>query len=301
MSDYLIIAGTVKGGTTSLYSYLSRHEEINSSKIKETCYFLPLRYKDSLTPIDEYIKLFPFSEKKYNLEATPGYFEGGKVLAEKIKNELGDDVKIIITLRDPVKRLISFFNYKKAQLELEDDMELDGYIDLCMKMDESELSKQINDQYYGVLGGFYFESLTEWYEVFGNNLKIVFFEEISDQPLKMLNSLAEWLEMDSTSFQDLNFTVENKTVPIKNKALQNIAIKVNYYLEPVLRKMPLVKNTLREMYYLLNGKNRVVHKEFSKYYKIYADDLVKLENFLSSIGYNDLPLWLKQNSTELSK
>jgi hypothetical protein len=50
----LIIAGINKAGSTSLFHYLSAHPDVSGSIDKETCYFLPLLYSESLAPIAEY-------------------------------------------------------------------------------------------------------------------------------------------------------------------------------------------------------------------------------------------------------
>ena len=46
-----IIAGVNKAGTTSLFVSLSTHPDVAPSSIKETRYFLPARYGQSLPPV----------------------------------------------------------------------------------------------------------------------------------------------------------------------------------------------------------------------------------------------------------
>ncbi|MEZ6190804.1 MAG: hypothetical protein R3C45_05875 [Phycisphaerales bacterium] len=60
-------------------------------------------------------------------ESTPGYFYGGQRLIDGLRESLGDDLKIILIFREPVSRLVSFFNFKKSTLELRDDLTLAGY------------------------------------------------------------------------------------------------------------------------------------------------------------------------------
>ena len=120
----LVIAGVVKGGTTSIYSYLSRHQDICCSTVKETCYFSffrynhwDSRYSNTTEPFKQYQGYFSHCEnQKYVMEATPGYFEGGSKLATAMKETLGDNIKVIIFLREPISRIRSFFKYKKASL-----------------------------------------------------------------------------------------------------------------------------------------------------------------------------------------
>ena len=53
-----VIAGVNKAGTTGLYVALSSHPQIAPSSVKETRYFLPLRYGRSPAPISEYASYF---------------------------------------------------------------------------------------------------------------------------------------------------------------------------------------------------------------------------------------------------
>ena len=73
------------------------------------------RYRNSSNPYQQYCQYFAHCQgQKYILEATPGYFEGGRRVATEIQQQLGDKVKILIILRNPVDRFLSFFKYKKA-------------------------------------------------------------------------------------------------------------------------------------------------------------------------------------------
>lgn len=74
---YLIIAGTTKAATTSLFNYLADHPEICASNVKETRFFLdadyPLpakyRFEDGL---DKYELYFVHcSASHIRMEATP--------------------------------------------------------------------------------------------------------------------------------------------------------------------------------------------------------------------------------------
>lgn len=117
MKNYLpnlIIAGVGKAGTTSLFSYLSKHPDICTSNIKETHYFSPLIDDKELQPIDDYKKYFCHcDDHRYILEATPRYFYGGVKVARAIYERLGP-IKIILVFRDPVNRLFSFYKHLKG-------------------------------------------------------------------------------------------------------------------------------------------------------------------------------------------
>jgi len=293
----LVIAGTVKGGTTSLFRYLAIHPDICASKRKETCYFLPLRYGTDLHPWAEYERMFEhYRAQRYVLEATPGYFEGGEKLAKGINARLGNDIRVIITLRNPAERLISFFRYKQAQLQLSKDLGLDAYIKMCMSMPIADRRQEENDGFWGVDGGRYMQYLPDWFSVFGkDNVKVVFFDSIEKEPRLVMMELCNWLGLDSSLYLNTNFTIENQTVQYRYAWLHGIAIKLNRRSEMALRIFPSVKRLVRRVYYRLNGSsgNRELHLSHDRALDgLYADDNHALAAFLIEQGYNNLPAWL---------
>ena len=170
----LVIAGVNKAGTTSLFDYLASHPEICASAIKETGFFLPCRYSnEKLAPLNEYKSLFRCQGERIIMEATPGYFYGGTGLASKIYTTL-PGVRIVIILREPLSRLISFFHFMKNMLLVDKDMSLNEYILRCTKLSEAELKERNKNKFFGVEGGCYSKYLPDWQKQFGANLKIFF-------------------------------------------------------------------------------------------------------------------------------
>lgn len=299
----LIIAGVIKGGTTSLYSYLSNHPDICCSTVKETCYFHTYRYgkpnsryQQSTNPFVQYQQFFAHcQDQAYIMEATPGYFEGGRALAGEIQKQLGERVKIIIVLREPINRLTSFFKFKKSMLELSEDLTFEQYIHQCESLPISEKVKQENNIYWGIDGGFYSNYLEEWFAVFGDSLKVLFFEHLASKPRMVLSDICTWLSIDESIFNSYVFSVENKTVGYKYKSLQKLALSVNAKAEQTFRANPKVKKILRAMYYSVNGASRreEISQSTTDYLKtVYAPYNKLLAKQLSSRGYIALPDWL---------
>lgn len=299
----LVIAGVVKGGTTSIYSYLSLHPEICCSAVKETCYFSfyrygqwDSRYRNTDDPYQQYCQYFAHcSNQKYILEATPGYFEGGYRLANAIQKLLGDDVKILIILRNPVDRFLSFYKYKKSMMEIDRTLTVKEYIQQCQKLPLKEKLKQENDTYWGIEGGFYDLYLAEWLETFDQNVKVAFFDDLKSNSKLLLKNLCQWLEIDPTVYDTACLAVENKSVGYKNKLLQQIALVVNTRLEKFWRSQPKLKTNLRDFYYTLNGssyREKIEDEIIKELQAIYAPHNQRLREQLMSRGYNNLPTWL---------
>lgn len=300
----LIIAGVVKGGTTSLYTCLSQHPEICCSTVKETCYFLTYRYgkldNRYLNTIDPYKQFQSYFKhchnQKYRMEATPGYFEGGKKVAQEIKKQLGEQVKIIIILRKPTERLISFFKYKKSMLAINKHLSLEQYIEQCQQLAFEERLKPENDTYWAIDGGFYANYLHDWFDVFGSNIKILFFDDLKNNHLLLLKDLCDWLNIETNCFDLNSLAVENKSRNYKNQYLQKIALFVNLKAEKFWRSHSQIKRILRGIYFYFNGsifEDKISDNTLNFLENLYLPYNKKLAKQLLNQGYTKLPSWLQ--------
>ncbi len=300
----LVIAGVVKGGTTSLYSYLCEHPNICCSSVKETCYFsmyrygqVDARYKDTTAPFKQFQGYFSHcQQQKYVMEATPGYFEGGATVASSIKATLGEDTKVLIVLRDPVERLVSFWKYKKSMVELDDHLSLEGYIQQCQAMPYELRVKQENDRYWGLDGGYYANHIAGWFDVFGSSLKILFFDDLKSDSKSFLEKTCQWLELDTRFIETIDFTVQNKSMRYKNAQMQRLALHINDRTEKFWRSHKRMKDLFRKAYYTLNGQTHqdsVDEQTLLRIRAIYRPYNQLLGQYLTDHGYGHLPHWLQ--------
>ena len=291
----LVIAGVNKAGTTSLFTYLGMHPKIHTSLIKEACYFLPIRYGEKVAPIAEYQSLFQHAKScPVIMEATPGYFYGGLPLIKKIESTL-TDVKIIIILRDPADRLVSFFRFMKSMLFVDRQVNLGNYIEHCRSLSEDELRNRCNNPYFGVEGGYYHKYIGDWVEQFNDRLKVLFFEDIKENPGIVLSELCEWLEIDPTFYDEFEFGIENRTAFYKNRSLHHIAIIVNRKFEALFRQYPVMKNQLKRIYALFNLEVRkdITKEEIEMARMLYQESNQMLADMMRKYNIVRLPGWLK--------
>jgi len=299
----LVIAGVVKGGTTSLWTYLAKHPDICASSVKETCYFSVYRYGEwdsryngTADPFQQFQGYFCHCEQqKYVMEATPGYFAGGEKLATEIKRALGETTKVMIVLRNPVDRFVSFWKYKKSMLELDPALSLAEYVKQCKGATEDVLAKANNARYEGLEAGYYANYIEGWFHVFGNSLKILFFDDLKQDSRGFLSEIAHWLDIDDSFFDTVDFSVQNKSVGYKNAGLQKLALFINTKAEKFWRANQSLKNALRQVYYLLNAQPHQQQADKATLHQleqIYEPYNQRLAQQLRAQGYEQLPSWL---------
>ncbi len=296
----LIIAGVNKAGTTSLFAYLAQHPQAGASAVKETCHFLPLRYGEPMPGIQDYHAQFTrVADKPVRFESTPGYFYGGQPLIDGLQNALGDDLKIVLVFREPVGRLVSFFNFKKSTLEFPADLSLAGYVKRCRAMEDEALRERANNPWFGLEGGKYTDYLPTWIEAFGGRLKIVFAEDLRRDPRGVLRGLFEFVGIDPEQAVRIDLSIENKSTDYRFAGAQRLALALNRAGERFWRSHPKIKQSLRRMYYALNGRafetgsDPAVLDELHRFYEPYNE---RLAEQLRGAGYDKLPDWLTKNT-----
>ena len=294
----LIIAGVNKAGSTSLFRYLSSHPEICGSKDKETCYFLPLLYNEPVSSLSSYEEQFTHcSVSKYRMEATPAYVFGGEKIASEIIRTLGM-VKVIIILKNPVDRLTSFFQRKKTTFQLPDEMTLSEYVNRCLQYSHEQLERKENQVYTGISLGTYHEYLNPWLQLFGNQIKIVFFDDLKKDTRKFMKEVCNWLEIDNLFYDNFEFDVKNRSFNYRNRLIHRFAVNANNVGQRFWRTNPIIKKSVLEVYYKLNGTSFENEDNDEKVIQMLNDYFQphnkQLQSLLSTYGISNLPAWLSQ-------
>lgn len=249
----LVIAGVSKAGTTSLFNYLGQHPDVGASDVKELRYFTPLRYGEPLEPLEAYTRHFRCClDDRYALEATPGYFYGGAAVAQALAQTC-PDVRVIVSLRSPPQRCWSWYRFVKSRLRIPREMGFEEYLDRCEELHRAGLDGTVASQpFWGLGGGCYSRWLDAWSRQFGDRLRIVFFEDLAADPAQVVGSLFRWLALDPGPLETLQFPVDNKTEPYRNKALQDVAVRLNRPSERFFRRHAAAKRLLRSTYWAIN-------------------------------------------------
>ena len=161
-----IIAGATKCGTSSIYHYLSRHPQVLLSHKKELDFY----WKHFKRGVDWYLAHFPTLTDRPDFltgEATPNYIRFPQV-AQRIKDTF-PQTKIIILLRNPVDRAISWHYHKlnTGLTKLDLATAIASEIDRLATVSEAEIT---NTGYYepdNILTSLYIYKLKPWIEILG--------------------------------------------------------------------------------------------------------------------------------------
>ena len=252
-----VIAGVNKAGTTSLFAALSEHPDIAPSAVKETRYFLPARYGQTLEPVsvwNEYFAAAPV-DAAVRLEATPSHGYGGARVATAMQRVL-EDPHAIFVLREPVSRAISFFTYQKVRLRIPAEQPIAEYLEHADALGPEAFSDPANEPWFAVGGGCYADFLPGWIDTFGaDRILVVDFDRWVTEQHVVRDEVASWLGLDPSAFPRAHDASENRTTGYKSAGLQKVALAGNDRLERVFRNHPAWKRRLRSLYYRVNGRS----------------------------------------------
>jgi hypothetical protein len=292
----LLIIGVAKAGTTSMYRYLGQHPDIGTADAKELRYFSALRYGEELGPIEGYSKHFEHcTNERYRMEATPGYYAGGRTVADAIETMLPSP-RVLVLFRDPVDRCWSWFRFVRSTARIPKDMGFSEYIQRCEELNREGVDGQrVNQPFWGLGGGCYDNWLEAWLDVFGDRFRVGFFEDLVRDPRAATEETCRWLGIDPSPCATVRYHVENKTVQYKNKPLQKAALAVNRHSERFFTRHPGVKRALRSAYYRVNSEdfdNRMTVSERDRLREFYAPHNERLAAMLADAGHRACPDWL---------
>ena len=219
---YLIVGGTTKAGTTSLFIYLQAHPQVCASNVKETRFFLDPGY-----PLPAKYRLqdgFEWYEAYYNhcqagrlrVEATPDYlYSPGTAL--RIRESLSD-VKLVFILRDPVERLVSWYRFARQNNLLSAEIDFDRYVRLQLQGNGEVVP--VPQHLRALEQGRYSNYLEAYFGLFPHDaLCILRQADLRRDPAAVMTDLCAWIGLDSSFYADYDFRVFNPTQAMKSARL----------------------------------------------------------------------------------
>lgn len=248
---YIIIGGTTKAATTSLFRYLADHPQVKGSIEKETRFFLdqdyPLpskyRFEDGL---DKYDTFFVQTQKEgFPLEATPDYLYSTNT-AEKIKRSL-PEVRLIFILREPVDRLISWYRFAKQTGRLSIDVSLDEYVHL--QLETGEEHARTPQHLRALEQGRYSCYLRPYLEIFEpHEICIIPYTGLKKAPLTIMEQLCSFIGIDATPYRNYTFEIFNRTENLKSGRLHRIYMECHRRIRLRVMNRPWLRAVIRSIY-----------------------------------------------------
>jgi hypothetical protein len=298
----LVIAGVPKAGTGSLFAYLAQHPDVCGSDVKETGYFnfySPWRNQGPPPPIEDYARHWAHcSGQRYLLEATPTYCYGGRPLVTAMREVLGA-AKVLITLRNPVDRLWSAYTFQHSVGNNAEVDSFEQYLQAVEQRRRDGTPLVPNDGMHGLHIGFYADYLGDWFDEFGDDLRVVFMENLQRDPKSVVAGLCEWLDIDTEVVAALDFSPRKVTRHPRSRRLASGARTIKRRAERLGLLPRSAQQRLRPVYARMNAGQltETFDPELRRHVEeIYRESTKLTADLLTSHGYRDLPEWLRPGS-----
>jgi len=193
----VIIIGAKKGGTRALIEFLKLHPLLKAAGPE--IHFFDNNYEKGL---DWYIsQLPPVADNQLRMEKTPGYFHTPKV-PRRIK-AMDPNVKLLLIIRDPVKRLISDYNQFRTK-NLDSGGTYPDLEDLAFTP-----SGEINVRYPALQRSIYHEHMARWLKHFPpEQILVINGDSFIKRPWIEVNKIEDFLHVPSVVTED-NFFFNN--------------------------------------------------------------------------------------------
>jgi hypothetical protein len=219
------LVGAAKAGTTSIYTYLSKHPDVFFPAIKEPHFFTQVRPAsaqrfliEAVSKRSTYLRLYARAAGRSVIgDASPSYLWHPEV-PQRIRTEV-PHAKITIILRDPVERAYSHYlmDYREGA------QDRPFYEALIDDMERTDKGWGVSYLYCEL--GLYAEQVQRYLEMFKpERVKVLMFDDFRRDPRTALRELANFLSLDPSPLADINTSRKyNSYAAPRNRYLRRIA------------------------------------------------------------------------------
>jgi len=291
-----LVVGAAKSGTTSLFNYLTQHPDIYIPEVKECRFFsqLPKNYKglgaeffpnSGITDERDYFKLFNGREDKVCGDISNDYLYYYDKSIKNIIKYLGNNIKIVIILRNPIDRAYSNYMHHIR----------DGWENISFEQALDDENRRIEENwgwsYHYVKTGMYYYQVKAYLDNF-RHTKIYLFEELKSNNI-FLKKLYAFLEVRFNKELKDNKEYNVSGYP-RNKLIHNLLNKDNAIkkiIKPMVSSI-FPKGSIQKIVSNIQKKN-LIHVAMKndtrkKLKNVFEDDISKLSNLIEM----DLSHWL---------
>ncbi|GEM_PF-2740408 len=269
--NFILGIGVQKAGTTLLYDLLSKHQSLDIGKNKELHYF---DYTNEPS-LQEYLSLFN-GKSRIKFDVTPSYIFYKDTMDKIAKTLPVENTKLIILLRDPIKRAES--HYYMSLLKGRDNLSFkESFYKERERMQLNDLKYRENSYFER---GKYYSQVKKVYELFPKeNILIILFEEFVNNQQGIVDEFCDFAGISHIPITKMHsnkgYLAKNKNM---NKLFYNHKDKIKKFIPPVLR------GSLSKYYRIFNRKElkkEPIDNDFRVYLKsYYKNDLKSLESLI---------------------
>ena len=231
---YLLVIGSAKSGTSSLFRYLADHPDVAGASLKETYFFAPdFDYRDQHGPNDPISAFEAYfdhaTESQLRVEATP-FTMYGDGAAERIAANL-DDVRVLCLAREPVARFVSDYRFLKQRDSLGEDVPSPD------EFAERQLAQPLDPKATLAIGR-YADVLPRFVDALGaDRVDVAFFEELTTDPAVEMERIVGVYGLAPGFFNDYDFKIINKTIVVGNPVINTMRMKAEAPVRMVRNKV----------------------------------------------------------------
>jgi hypothetical protein len=206
--------------------------------------------------------------------------------------------RIIISLRDPADRLWSAYRFQRSVGNNVRIGSFEEYLGILEQRHRDGIQPVPRDGLHGLRIGFYADYLGDWLDEFGDDLRVVFLEDLKRDPRAVITTLCAWLGIDTGVVASLDAEPRKVTQHPRSTLLAAAARRVKRRSERLLP--PSAQRGLRRAYAQVNSGGELSERfdpELRRHVQgIYQESNLATARLLAERGYQDLPEWLRVSS-----
>jgi hypothetical protein len=200
-----------------------------------------------------------------------------------------------LVLREPIERLWSAYTFQRSLGHLSGIDSFDAYVAACER--ERSARPSILDQGFlkGLSIGMYGDFVPAWAEMFGADLRVVFFDDLRSDPAGVVRDLCEWLGIDAEIAGSFSYGAHNPTVHPRSVTAARGAAVARDLSHRILKHAPGVRRRFRDAYLKWNAgsiqerPSAEIREHLTRTYD--ASNRATAETLLEQ-GTERLPAWL---------
>lgn len=246
-ASHLIIAGVTRAASTSLFGFLADHPQVCRSTIKETRFFLAddarlPRIASYADGAEKYEQFFPRCQAgMVRMEATPDYlYDAGA--AARIRSAL-PAARVVVVLREPVSRLVSWYRFAKQDGRLPTELSFDDYVKQQQENPRGDAT--VPQPMRALAQGRYADYLAPWIEQFSDDLLVVCQGELKREPAAVMQRICRLAGIDAGFYDGYAFDAVNQSKAMRRPGIERAYKRLIWRVKPWVHNRPALRKPLR--------------------------------------------------------